>query len=45
MCLPKDTKAIAAFCAKNGLDVGFFDSILEENSKYKTTVYEGMREE
>jgi len=45
MCLPKDTKAIAAFCSKNGLDVGFFDSILEENSKYKTTVYEGMRQE
>jgi UDPglucose 6-dehydrogenase len=45
MCLPKDTKAIAAFCDKNNLGVGFFDSILKENAKYKTTVYDGMREE
>ena len=45
MCLPKDTKAIAAFCKDNNLDVQFFDNILKENSKYKTTVYEGMREE
>ena len=45
MCLPKDTKAIAAFCLKNNLDVGFFNSILEENTKYKTTVYKGMRQE
>lgn len=41
MCLPKDTKALA-YLAKD-LNVSFFDMLLEENSKYKTTVYEGMR--
>ncbi len=43
MCHTKDTKAIAAFCVKNNLDVSFFKNILEENNKYKTTVFKGMR--
>ena len=43
MCLPKDTKAIAQFCRENGIDVNFFDMLLKENSKYKTTVFDNMR--
>jgi len=43
MCLPKDTKAIAYLCKKKELDVDFFQTILDENNKYKITVYEGMR--
>jgi UDPglucose 6-dehydrogenase len=43
MCLPKDTKAIAYLCKRNGLDIDFFQTILNENDKYKITVYEGMR--
>jgi UDPglucose 6-dehydrogenase len=44
-CLPKDTRTIAAMVKNLKLDVGFFEMLLEENSKYKTTVFEGMREE
>jgi len=43
-CLPKDLKAIAWFLKKSGSDVHFFEYLLEENAKYKTTVFEGMRE-
>ena len=43
VCLPKDTLAIAKLVEKLGLDIGFFKMILEENKKYKTTVYDGMR--
>jgi UDPglucose 6-dehydrogenase len=43
MCLPKDTKALASLCKEKGLNVEFFDNILEENSKYKITVFKGMR--
>jgi UDP-glucose 6-dehydrogenase len=43
VCLPKDTAALD-FLAKNlGTNVKFFENILTENSKYKTTVFEGMR--
>tara|TARA_R110000796_G_scaffold67777_6_gene155603 strand:+ start:8239 stop:9024 length:786 start_codon:yes stop_codon:yes gene_type:complete len=42
MCLPKDTAALAKIC--KDLPVRFFDSLLEENRKYKTTVFDGMRE-
>jgi len=45
MCLPKDTKAIAFLCKNEEIDVEFFDSILKENSKYKVTVFKGMRKE
>ena len=43
VCLPKDTLAIAKLVEKLGLDVDFFRTILEENKKYKVTVYDGMR--
>jgi len=43
VCLPKDTLAIAKLVKKLGLDIGFFETILKENSKYKITVYDGMR--
>ena len=41
MCLPKDTAALARLSRKTKVD--FFDNLLKENSKYKTTVFEGMR--
>ncbi len=44
VCLPKDTKAIAALCKKLNLDLKLFDIIDSENNKFKTTVYENMRE-
>ena len=43
VCLPKDTLAIAKLVEKQGLNVQFFKMILEENKKYKITVYDGMR--
>lgn len=43
MCLPKDTSAIASMTKELGLDIDFFDMILSENEKYKTTVFNGMR--
>jgi len=45
MCLPKDTKALAHLCKERNIDVDFFDNIIEENSKYKVTVFKGMRKE
>ena len=44
VCLPKDTRALAALVEKNNLDVDFFKMLLSENKKYKTTTYEGMRD-
>lgn len=41
VCLPKDLKCIANIMKDTS--VGFFDCILEENSKYNTTVPGGMR--
>jgi len=43
MCLPKDTAAINRLAKKLNVDVDFFEMLLKENNKYKTTVYEGMR--
>ena len=43
MCLPKDTSAIASLVKELNIDVKFFDMILSENEKYKTTVFNGMR--
>lgn len=43
VCLPKDTLAIAKLVEDRELDVDFFKMILEENKKYKVTVYDGMR--
>ncbi len=41
MCLPKDTAAMAKLAEQTNVE--FFKNLLEENAKYKTTVYEGMR--
>ncbi len=41
MCLPKDTRALAKICEDYEID--FFDMLLKENAKYKTTCYAGMR--
>ena len=43
MCLPKDTKELAFLSKKLNTAVEFFDNLLEENEKYKTTVFKGMR--
>ena len=43
MCLPKDTAAMANLAKLTKVD--FFDDLLKENSKYKTTVFKGMRKE
>lgn len=45
VCLPKDTAAFAAHVRAIGLgDLRLFDTIVEENRKFRTTVPEGMRE-
>tara|TARA_R100001082_G_scaffold110194_1_gene89441 strand:+ start:675 stop:1472 length:798 start_codon:yes stop_codon:yes gene_type:complete len=44
-CLPKDTRTIASLAREKKLNVEFFTTLLSENSKYKTTVFEGMRKE
>lgn len=41
MCLPKDVSAMAAMMENT--DIDFFKNLLEENKKYKITVFEGMR--
>tara|TARA_R110000751_G_scaffold36949_1_gene89854 strand:+ start:301 stop:1089 length:789 start_codon:yes stop_codon:yes gene_type:complete len=41
VCLPKDTAAMAMLAKET--NVKFFENLLEENSKYKITVFEGMR--
>jgi UDPglucose 6-dehydrogenase len=43
VCLPKDTLAIAKLVERLNLDIDFFKMILDENKKYKVTVYDGMR--
>ena len=42
VCLPKDTKAISNMMKNT--NIRFFDNLIEENKKYKTTVFKGMRE-
>ena len=44
-CLPKDTKTFDCFIKSLGIDVNFFESILDQNKRYKTTVFKGMRDE
>jgi hypothetical protein len=44
MCLPKYNSAISSLVRELNLDVDFFDMVLSENEKYKTTVFNGMRE-
>jgi len=43
VCLPKDTKAISHFVKSHKLPCRLFDTILEENDRYDTTVFSGMR--
>jgi UDPglucose 6-dehydrogenase len=43
VCLPKDTAAMAALVKELNLDMNLFGAIEEENKKFKTTVFEGMR--
>jgi UDPglucose 6-dehydrogenase len=43
MCLPKDTAAISALVKELGLPIELFQAIVDDNRKYKTTVFEGMR--
>jgi len=45
MCLPKDVRALAHLAKQKNLNVDFFQNIIDENAKYKTTCYEGMRHE
>lgn len=44
MCLPKDTQAIAALLQELNLDYDLIQSIHNDNSKFKKTVFNGMRE-
>jgi len=43
ICLPKDVKALANLIESLGLDHELIRTIDKENSKYKTTVFSGMR--
>ena len=43
VCLPKDTKALNAFCSELGLNLKLFETIEGENNKFKKTVFKGMR--
>lgn len=43
VCLPKDTRAINFFAKKLEIDLKLMESIIEDNSKIKTTVFKGMR--
>ena len=45
MCLPKDTRAIINLLDKLELDLDFFKTIDNDNNKFKTTVFNGMRGE
>lgn len=44
VCLPKDTLALANVLSKNNLNFELFYAILKDNQKFKTTVFDGMRE-
>ena len=43
MCLPKDTKAMAALLKDKGLPFGLFDAILNDNENFDKTVIGDMR--
>ena len=43
MCLPKDVKAMTKLLEKLNIDFDTFKSIDKDNSKLKTTVFNGMR--
>lgn len=44
MCLPKDTQAIAALLNELDLNYDLIQSIHNDNTKFKKTVFNGMRE-
>lgn len=43
VCLPKDTKALDLFVKELGLDLKLFETLDNENNKFKKTVFDGMR--
>lgn len=43
VCLPKDTKALSSFVRELGLNLNLFETLDNENNKFKTTVFNGMR--
>ena len=43
VCLPKDTKAINNLVKQRNLPCGLFETVLKENDRYITTVFDGMR--
>ena len=43
-CLPKDLKALAYIAEKTNTGIEFFRNLLQENKKYKATVFDGMRQ-
>lgn len=45
MCLPKDVKAMTKLLDKLNIDFDTFKSIDKDNSKLKTTVFNGMRKQ
>tara|TARA_B100000780_G_scaffold90054_1_gene62178 strand:- start:445 stop:1296 length:852 start_codon:yes stop_codon:yes gene_type:complete len=45
MCLPKDTRAIINLMSTLEIDLDFFTAVDRDNSRFKTTVFNGMREE
>jgi UDPglucose 6-dehydrogenase len=45
VCLPKDTDAMNSLVKELGLDLNLFQTISNENKKFKTTVFDGMRKE
>ena len=44
MCLPKDTKALASLIEKLDIDLDLIKTIDADNSKFKRTVFNGMRD-
>ena len=45
VCLPKDTKALKFLTENLGASGSLFETLLEDNKKYKTTVFDNMREQ
>lgn len=45
VCLPKDTRALAELLDRLGYNFDLIHAISNDNSKYKTTVFNGMRDE
>lgn len=45
MCLPKDTNGLVALLKKLELDYTLISSIVDDNSKFKNTIFNGMRNE